>query len=161
LNHITQVERAIKNISVPLTPCHRDLNPRNIIVNENHLKIIDWGCGALANPFFDIAHFFIMNNITPAQQDLFLTAYNPSYLQPQWRTYLNHIKKVTLQVIGLCLLLHVQNSNAALIDHEKITADHDLHFYVHKFASEPDKDTDHMFYNFGLALINASLGKMR
>lgn len=61
----------ITKFMVPLVPCHNDLNWDNIFIDDNHVTFIDWGDAALANPYFDIAAFFVLNGVKSENKKLF------------------------------------------------------------------------------------------
>jgi len=53
---IGAVEAASAEVaSVPQMPCHRDLNPMNVISTPDRVYLIDWETAGPADPFFDLA----------------------------------------------------------------------------------------------------------
>lgn len=62
---------------LPPTPglCHHDLNPLNIIIENNKIFLIDFEAAALSDIYFDLASFIIEQQIPARQQQFFLEQY--------------------------------------------------------------------------------------
>lgn len=66
---------------IELAPCHNDLVPENILINENNkenksdIYIIDWEYSGMNNPIFDIAAFFLESKLSISEQNIFLHSY--------------------------------------------------------------------------------------
>lgn len=58
-----------------LSPCHNDLVPENILIENNNIYIIDWEYSGMNDPLFEIASFFLECNLSEFEQDLFLKEY--------------------------------------------------------------------------------------
>lgn len=58
-------------------PCHGDLNPSNILVDDSSksITIVDWTTATWDDPFFDLGYFCLLANLSPAQERIFLEAY--------------------------------------------------------------------------------------
>lgn len=65
-----------KEFSV-LVPCHGDLNPSNILVNEysQDIVLIDWTSATMEDPFFDLGFFCLLSNLSAFDERVFLEAY--------------------------------------------------------------------------------------
>ncbi len=62
-------------ISSPLVPCHGDLHPANILVDEDRVTIIDWTCATWDDPFSDLSLIAVCANMTCDQEEILLSAY--------------------------------------------------------------------------------------
>lgn len=60
-----------------LVPCHGDLNPSNILIDDSSgdINIIDWTTATWEDPFFDLSFFCLLSNLSPLQKEVFLEAY--------------------------------------------------------------------------------------
>lgn len=57
------------------SPCHNDLVPENILLQNENLYFIDWEYAGMNDPVFDIAAFFLESRINQDEQNLFLETY--------------------------------------------------------------------------------------
>ena len=68
-------------LSAPSTrspvPCHGDLNPSNILVDDSlkNISLIDWTTATLDDPFADLSFFCLLSNLSPEQEKIFLESY--------------------------------------------------------------------------------------
>lgn len=71
------------------TLCHADLNPLNILVdNDGKIYIIDWTTATRDNLYTDLGYFGFLNGLTDAQSRAFLTAYFGHLPNEQeWKQY--------------------------------------------------------------------------
>lgn len=58
------------------TPCHNDLWPRNMILQNDKLFIIDWEYATMNDKHFDLAYFIESSNLSDEQETIFLNAYD-------------------------------------------------------------------------------------
>lgn len=79
------------NDNISTCPCHNDLVPENILLNDQSIYFIDWEYSGMNDPLFDIAAFLLESQLTKTQQELFLKYYFKS----------NNIDKTKLQKIEL------------------------------------------------------------
>ncbi len=55
--------------------CHDDLLPANFIDTPAGIRIVDWEYAGMGNPWFDLGNFAVNNELGPAEEEVFLTAY--------------------------------------------------------------------------------------
>ncbi|HEY4014886.1 MAG TPA: phosphotransferase [Polyangiaceae bacterium] len=60
---------------VHAAPCHRDLNPNNILLTPDRVVFIDWDTAAAGDPFLDVAQLGVFAFPSPEQREAFLSAY--------------------------------------------------------------------------------------
>lgn len=77
------VEQAFKKMNLMLknmyktTPVHGDLWQMNIIkTKENKIYFVDWEYSHMGDHHFDVAYFIESYNLTPEQEEVFLTEYD-------------------------------------------------------------------------------------
>lgn len=71
---------SLERASVRGTPvlCHNDVNPKNILMDDQHLWLIDWECSGMGDPLFDLAVVTQSHNLNPSQRIELILAYQPS-----------------------------------------------------------------------------------
>lgn len=62
----------------PLSPCHNDLVPENILIKGSKAFFIDWEYSGMNHYLFDIAAFFLEARLSIEDQIKFLEYYNPN-----------------------------------------------------------------------------------
>ncbi|MFT3864858.1 MAG: phosphotransferase [Solirubrobacterales bacterium] len=55
--------------------CHDDLLPANFIDTPEGIRIVDWEYAGMGNPWFDLGNFAVNNELGPAEEEAFLSAY--------------------------------------------------------------------------------------
>jgi thiamine kinase-like enzyme len=55
--------------------CHDDLLPTNFIDTPDGIRIVDWEYSGMGNRWFDLGNFAVNNELGPAEEETFLTAY--------------------------------------------------------------------------------------
>jgi thiamine kinase-like enzyme len=55
--------------------CHDDLLPANFIDTPDGIRIVDWEYAGMGNRWFDLGNFAVNNELGPAEEEAFLTAY--------------------------------------------------------------------------------------
>ncbi|HKZ15589.1 MAG TPA: choline kinase family protein [Solirubrobacterales bacterium] len=55
--------------------CHDDLLPANFIATPEGIRIVDWEYAGMGNRWFDLGNFAVNNELGPAEEEAFLTAY--------------------------------------------------------------------------------------
>ncbi|HEX7700682.1 MAG TPA: phosphotransferase [Kofleriaceae bacterium] len=66
---------AAELVGVRTAPCHRDLNPTNLIATPDRVYLIDWDTAGPADPLFDIALATVWVCRDAAERITFLTSY--------------------------------------------------------------------------------------
>jgi len=56
--------------------CHDDLLPANFIDTPAGIRIVDWEYAGMGNRWFDLGNFAVNNELGPAEEAAFLTAYS-------------------------------------------------------------------------------------
>ncbi|MCW4631203.1 MULTISPECIES: choline/ethanolamine kinase family protein [Marinomonas] len=58
--------------------CHNDLNPKNVLIDEDTIWLIDWEYTGMGDPLFDLAVVARSHNLTFEQQVYLIESYNGS-----------------------------------------------------------------------------------
>lgn len=154
LADIKNIKILLQRFSMPLAPCHNDLNWGNIFVNNNKIVLIDWGDSALANPYYDIAAFLVLNVINQENEKLFLEQYNVNLLQPEWQKCMASLKQVVYFEFALNLLAGVQEKQEELLHQEQIKDVSRLNYYLPLLAKREAKIDSLFLYTIALASLN-------
>lgn len=56
-------------------PCHRDLNPNNVLVTADRVYFVDWTTAGAGDPFVDLAQLGVFAFPRPEQREALLDAY--------------------------------------------------------------------------------------
>ncbi len=68
----------LERVSAPhahAAPCHRDLNPNNVLVTADRVYLVDWTTAGAGDPFVDLAQLGIFAYPRPEQREALLEAY--------------------------------------------------------------------------------------
>jgi thiamine kinase-like enzyme len=71
-----RIESALLSNPVELRPCHNDLLNAIFIEDGRRIRIIDWEYAGMGDPFFDLGNFSINHELTPAEDEILLAAYD-------------------------------------------------------------------------------------
>ena len=119
------------------------------------MTLIDWGDAALANSYFDIAAFFVLNVIEPKKEKLFFEQYDASLLNPQWQTYMQLYKQLVYFEFALNLLSGVQAGKSELLHAHHIPQVNNIAYYLTLLAErEVEVDSD-CLYTMAIASLYA------
>jgi thiamine kinase-like enzyme len=55
--------------------CHNDLLPANFIDSPDGVRLVDWEYAGMGNRWFDLGNFAVNNELGPAEEEDFLSAY--------------------------------------------------------------------------------------
>jgi len=91
----------------PLAPCHRDLNPNNLLYSKDRLFAIDYETAAQDNPLFDLASIANFYRLGPSQEELFFSSYLQRAPTPEESAELYLMKQVVLLSFSLRLLAKI------------------------------------------------------
>ena len=58
-----------------LAPCHKDLNPGNVLETADRVYFIDWEAASTSDPFYDLASLSVFSFPTAEGREALLTAY--------------------------------------------------------------------------------------
>jgi Ser/Thr protein kinase RdoA (MazF antagonist) len=70
-----RIEAAFSSAPMPLTTCHNDLLNANLLLDGDHVWIVDYEYAGMGDPFFDLGNFSINNGLDPDAEALLLEAY--------------------------------------------------------------------------------------
>jgi thiamine kinase-like enzyme len=59
----------------PPVLCHDDLLPANFIDTPDGIRLVDWEYAGMGNRWFDLGNFAVNNELGPAEEEAFVTAY--------------------------------------------------------------------------------------
>jgi thiamine kinase-like enzyme len=59
----------------PVVLCHDDLLPANFIDTPDGIRLVDWEYAGMGNRWFDLGNFAVNNELGPAEEEAFVTAY--------------------------------------------------------------------------------------
>jgi thiamine kinase len=62
----------------PPVVCHNDLNPKNVLMDDNVIWLIDWEYTGMGDPLFDLAVVARSHNLTREQQVYLIESYDGS-----------------------------------------------------------------------------------
>lgn len=151
---VKKIGSQIKNVNVPLVPCHNDLNWGNIFINDYQVTFIDWGDAALANPYFDVAAFLVLNLITPENENVFFHYYDEQLSNAEQKAYVQLLKQLVYFEFALNLLLGVQESKKELLHLQEMpTADPVGHYLTLLAKKEVDVNASFL-YTMAVASLN-------
>jgi thiamine kinase-like enzyme len=71
-----RIEGALLAAPIELRPCHNDLLNANFIDDGTRIRIIDWEYAGMGDPFFDLGNFSINHELTLAEDETLLAAYD-------------------------------------------------------------------------------------
>jgi thiamine kinase-like enzyme len=69
------IEAAFSSAPMPLTTCHNDLLNANLLLDGDHVWIVDYEYAGMGDPFFDLGNFAINNGLGQDAEELLLEAY--------------------------------------------------------------------------------------
>ena len=71
-----RIELALLSAPAALQPCHNDLLNANFIDDGQRIRIVDWEYAGMGDIFFDLANFSVNHELTPDEDEAFLSAYD-------------------------------------------------------------------------------------
>jgi len=71
-----RIELALLANTVELRPCHNDFLPGNLIDDGVRMRMVDWEYAGMGDPFFDLGNFSVNNDLSEAEDEGFLAAYD-------------------------------------------------------------------------------------
>lgn len=73
--HVLLNQLDIQPSGLPAVLCHNDLNPKNVLMDEQRIWLIDWEYTGVGDPLFDLAVVVKSHNLTRQQTLVLLEAY--------------------------------------------------------------------------------------
>ncbi len=70
-----RIESAPAFTGEPVVLCHDDLLPANFIDTPDGIRLVDWEYAGMGNRWFDLGNFAVNNELGPAEEEAFVTAY--------------------------------------------------------------------------------------
>jgi len=70
-----RIEAAFSSAPTALRTCHNDLLNANLLLDGDHVWIVDYEYAGMGDPFFDLGNFAINNGLGPDAETLLLEAY--------------------------------------------------------------------------------------
>ena len=86
-----RIELALLPAHTDLRPCHNDLLNANFIDDGQRLRIVDWEYAGMGDPFFDLANFSVNHDLTGADDESLLAAYDGETSRPDRGARLAHL----------------------------------------------------------------------
>ncbi len=86
-----RIELALLPAHIELRPCHNDLLNANFIDDGRRLRIVDWEYAGMGDPFFDLANFSVNHDLTVADDEVLLAAYDGDTSRADRRARLAHL----------------------------------------------------------------------
>ena len=88
--------------------CHNDLNPKNVLIDEDDIWLIDWEYSAMGDPLFDLAVVTRSHNLTREQQITLIQSYDDSLaLEETLQNVAKYSLAYSLREMTWLLLKHV------------------------------------------------------
>lgn len=107
--------------------CHNDANPKNFLIDDQALWLIDWEYAGMGDPLFDLAVVSRSHNLTLSQRQVLIQAYQPALEggDTLWR----------LEQYGLAYAL--REMAWLLLKHLTSPEDPDAHGFYYEFKGTP------------------------
>jgi len=100
---------------LPSVLCHNDINPKNILMDDDRLWLIDWEYVGVGDPLFDLAVVARSHNLNDKQIIQLLAHYDASLPLDESRAVLDvYMKAYALREMAWLLLKHLMTPNDAL-----------------------------------------------
>lgn len=152
--YIQKLGMFIESAHIKFVPCHNDLNPGNVFIDNQRVVFIDWGDSSLSNSYYDVAAFFILNAIEEKQERLFLQYYDAKLLESSWQVYIQAYKNVVRFEFALNLLTGVQMQNPEILQAAQLPSVEFLNHYVTLLAAREVKIDALFLYSMAIASLN-------
>ncbi|MCV2403936.1 choline kinase family protein [Marinomonas sp. C2222] len=62
---------------LPYVLCHNDLNPKNVLMDDEELQVIDWEYAGVGDPLYDLSVIAKSHNLNERQIEAFVHFYSP------------------------------------------------------------------------------------
>lgn len=75
---LVRIVEELERVNAPhaqAAPCHRDLNPNNVLVTADRVYFVDWTIAGAGDPFVDLAQLGVFAFPRPEQREALLDAY--------------------------------------------------------------------------------------
>ncbi|SBS25809.1 thiamine kinase [Marinomonas spartinae] len=90
--------------------CHNDLNPKNVLINDEKIWLIDWEYTGMGEPLFDLAVVAKSHNLDEGQQRLLIRSYDNNLDEQETLSKIAlYSKAYSLREMAWLLLKHVSS----------------------------------------------------
>jgi thiamine kinase-like enzyme len=102
-----QVQNCLVNYPVNYVPCHNDLNPRNFLMTDNKIILIDWEYSGQGDPAWDLSYFITHGDLDEKSERQFLNHYfSGEILEEQYHRIILY-KPLTLLIFSTWIRLQI------------------------------------------------------
>ncbi|RBP82456.1 choline kinase family protein [Marinomonas rhizomae] len=92
--------------------CHNDLNPKNVLIDDHEIWVIDWEYTGMGDPLFDLAVVARSHNLTCEQQVYFIQNYDDSLdVETTLQKMAKYSLAYSLREMAWLLLKHLTTPN--------------------------------------------------
>lgn len=93
---------------LPKVLCHNDLNPKNVLMDDEKLWLIDWEYSGTGDPLFDLAVVAKSHNLDDKQIVLLISSYQPDLpMKETLEAVADYVKAYGLREMAWLLLKHL------------------------------------------------------
>jgi thiamine kinase-like enzyme len=71
----SRIEAVLESAGTEPVPCHNDLLAANFLRSAEGIRLVDWEYAGMGDRYFDLGNFAVNNELDPAQESAFLSAY--------------------------------------------------------------------------------------
>ena len=107
--------------------CHNDLNPKNLLMDEQNFWLIDWEYAGMGDPIFDLAVVARSHNLNQTQRQALIFAYEP----------LLDEKDTLWRLEQYCLAYSLREMTWLLLKHLTTPDDPEALGFYHDFKTMP------------------------
>ncbi len=132
---IRQSREKLENSQFERVNTHGDLNPRNVFLTDDGIKLIDWSETYWDHPFYDLSCFAMMHNYSVDSESAFLKSYLMREPTDEENRQYKLVKKINFAIFSFscsAIARGLQEKNPQVIDLN--TPLKDLDFYLDTFS---------------------------
>lgn len=133
---------------------HGDLNPRNIFLTGEGIRLIDWAECNWEDPFYDLTCLTLMNDYSEKEEALLLESYFERLPTTKEKERYSLVKKARLA--GSCLVSELLLSQMTQKDLDPAMPLKDWSHYIQLFASNQEKLPPQFFYDLSRLALQLS-----
>lgn len=102
-----QVQNCLINYPVNSVPCHHDLNPRNFLMTNNKIILLDWEYSGQGDPAWDLAYFITHGDLDEQSEKQFLNHYFSGEISKAQYHRIILYKPITLLIFSTWIRLQI------------------------------------------------------